>query len=245
MRLPAGRQGFAKRAGMVKNIRVTLLISAIIILYAFLASSVSAAWIAKWFSFDKTDALTEWSEKIFKGRVLYSVKVDKANGYLTAYSKNSASGIFYEIKFDPKKKPLISWKWKVVKFPDKQEGPYIKGGWIEKDDYATRLYVIFPSFLFTNIKCLEYVWDKNLPEGTILTSPYYKNIKIIVAETGEKKSENWVYEKRDIYKDFKKVFGREPGRVGAIAIMTDTDNSISTAEAEYDELKVGYEDGKD
>jgi hypothetical protein len=213
------------------------------VIFAFLVSSASAAGITKWFSFDRKDALTEWQEKIFKGRVLYSVKVERTGGYLTAYSKNSASGIFYEIRFNPKKQPLVSWKWKVIKFPERQEGQYGTSKWIEKDDYATRFYVIFPSFIFTRTKSLEYVWDKFLPEGTIMTSPYYKNIKIIVAESGEKNLGKWVYEKRNIYEDFKMVFGREPGNVGAIAIMTDTDNTISTAEADYDEIKVGYKDG--
>jgi hypothetical protein len=91
---------------------------------------------------------------------------------------------------------------------------------------------------------LEYVWDKNLAEGTLMTSPYYKNIKIIVAESGDKNLGKWVSEKRNIYDDFKKAFGYEPGNVGAIAIMTDTDNTLSTAEADYDEIKVGYKDGE-
>ena len=51
-----------------------------------------------------------------------------------------------------------------------------------------------------------------------------------------------MYEKRNILEDYKKAFGRKPGKVGAIAIMTDTDNTRSTAEAHYDELKVGYKD---
>lgn len=228
---------------MKRNIRIILLVILSIVIFVFLFSSASAAWITKWFSFDRKDALNEWEEKIFKGRVLYSVKVERTGGYLTAYSRNSASGIFYEIRFNPKKQPLVSWKWKVIKFPEKGEGQYAKSKWIEKDDYATRFYVIFPSFIFTRTKSLEYVWDKFLPEGTLMTSPYYKNIKIFVAESGEKNLGKWVYENRNIYADFKMAFGSEPGKVGAIAIMTDTDNTISTAEADYDEIKVGYKDG--
>lgn len=223
-----------------------LLISAIFILiFLFLFSSAFAGWMTKWFSFDRKDALTEWEEKIFKNRVLYAVKIEKTNGYLTAHSKNAASGIFYEIGFNPKNQPIVSWKWRVIKFPDKGEGRDAGSGWIEKDDYAARFYVIFPRFLFTHTKSLEYVWDKSLPEGTIMTSLYFKNIKIIVAESGEKNPGDWVYEKKNIYEDFKKAFGREPGKAGAIAIMTDTDNTASTAEADYDEIKVGYKDGKD
>lgn len=235
----------SKITGMKQETRKIKLILITILVFFSLVSSSSAAWSTKWFSFEKRDALNEWQEKIFKSRVLYLIRIEKAGGYLQAFSRDAASGIFYEIKFDPKKQPLASWKWKVIKFPDKKESQDTKSKWIEKDDYATRFYVIFPSLMFTNTKSLEYVWDDSLPEGTLMTSPYYKNIKIIVAESGEKNLGNWVYEERNIYEDFKKAFGSEPGYVGAIAIMTDTDNSISTAEAEYDEIKVGYKNGKD
>jgi hypothetical protein len=43
-------------------------------------SSAFANRITRWFGFDKENALTEWEEKIFKGKVLYSVKIDKIEG---------------------------------------------------------------------------------------------------------------------------------------------------------------------
>ncbi|MBN1405308.1 MAG: DUF3047 domain-containing protein [Candidatus Omnitrophica bacterium] len=205
---------------------------------------VSAAELPKWFPFKKKDSLNEWEEKIFKGRVLYSVKATKTDGYLSAISKNAASGIFYRIRFNPKKTPLVSWKWKVVKFPEASKVKLVVDSeWIEKDDYAARFYVIFPKLAFNLTKTLEYVWDKQVPKGTILTSPYYKNIKIIVLESGREHINRWVLEKRNIYDDFKQAFGLEPGEAGAIAIMTDTDDTASTAEAYYDEIRVGYKNG--
>ena len=203
---------------------------------------VFASQLPKKFPFQEKDALNEWQEKIFKGRVLYSVKANKNDSYLAAYSNDTASGIFYEIRFNPKQLPMISWKWKVLKFPKKGKLTSEGSGWIEQDDYAARLYVIFPKLSFNLTKSLEYVWDKSLPVGTIKESPYSKNIKIIIIESGSKNINKWVREKRNIYEDYKKAFGRKPGKVGAIAIMTDTDNTQSTAEAHYDELKVGYKD---
>ena len=135
---------------------------------------------------------------------------------------------------------MISWQWKVLKLPDKKA--VTKGaGWLEKDDYAARVYVIFPSWNFTNIKSLEYIWDEDLPQGTIITSPYSKNIKLIVLESGRKNMNRWMFEERNIYEDYQKAFGRISSlRVGAIAIMTDSDNTASTAEALYKNIKVGY-----
>jgi hypothetical protein len=193
--------------------------------------------------FKEKNALSEWQEKIFRGRVLYSIKADRKDTYLRASSENSASGIFYEIKFDPKVFPMISWQWKVLKFPTKTgtaSATSNKDHWVEKDDYAARLYVIFPRLAFNLTRCLEYIWDKDMTVGTIVTSPYSDNIKLIVAESGSDNLSKWVYEERNIYEDYKKAFGREPGHVGAVAIMTDTDNTQSKAEAHYKELKVGY-----
>ncbi|MDP8292471.1 MAG: DUF3047 domain-containing protein [Candidatus Orphnella occulta] len=204
--------------------------------------SVLAAQSPKKFPFKEKDALDEWQEKVFRGRVLYSVKAHEDDSYLVAYSDNTASGIFYQIRFDPKQLPMISWKWKVLEFPKKGKPGVGKGGWIEQDDYAARLYVIFPKLSFNLTKSLEYVWDKSLPVGTIKESPYSKNIKIIVIESGSRNINKWVQEKRNIYEDYVSAFGRKPGKVGAIAIMTDTDNTSSTAEAHYDELKVRYKD---
>jgi hypothetical protein len=195
------------------------------------------------FPFKDKNALSEWQEKVFRGRVFYSIKTDKTGQYLSAYSNSAASGIFYEIKFNPKELPMISWYWKVLKFPAKAVdlGKHNNGEqWIEKDDYAARVYVIFPRLSFNLTKCLEYVWDKNLPIETIITSPYSDNIKLIVVGSGKSDISKWVFVERNIREDYKKAFGREPGHVGAIAIMTDTDNTQSTAEAHYKELKVGY-----
>ncbi|MDP1853185.1 MAG: DUF3047 domain-containing protein [Candidatus Omnitrophota bacterium] len=196
--------------------------------------------LPKFFPFNKKNALGEWQEKIFKNKVLYSIEPTHEGGYLSAKSNKACSGIFYKIKFHPKEFPLISWKWKIVSFPKKNKDKNVKGGWLEKDDYAARVYVIFPSFIFTNTKAIEYIWDENLPEGTILTSPYWRNIKLIVIESGRKNIDQWATEERNIHKDYVLAFRNQPGNVGAIALMTDTDNTLSSAEALYKEIKVGY-----
>jgi len=227
---------------MFRNTKCKLLLLIFAIIITLSCSFVFAAQLPKWFPFKKKDALISWKEKIFKGRTLYNITVNETDGYLTAYSKSTASGLFYRVNFNPRKEPMVSWKWKVVKFPDKNKIKSTDDGWIEKDDYAARFYIIFPKFLFNLTKSLEYVWDKELPEDTIMESPYFKNIKLIVIETGKENLGKWVYEERNIYEDYKKAFKKSPDMVGAIAIMTDTDNTTSTAEAHYDEIKVGYKD---
>ncbi len=192
------------------------------------------------FGFEENDALKNWEEKIFKGRVIYSVSKSKDNGYLNAYSKNAASGIVHWLKFNPKEKPLVRWKWKVVKFPAKIPGSSAESGWLEKEDYAARFYVIFPKFPFFRLQCLEYIWSEDLPLNTVITNKNFRNLKLIVIESGTKNLGKWVPVERNIYEDFKRAFGSQPPEAGAIAIMTNANNSNSSAEAQYDEIEVGY-----
>ena len=78
-----------------------------------------------------------------------------------------------------------------------------------------------------------------MPEGTIMDSPEGENIKIIVARSGLRASDEWVSEKRDVYEDYLKAFGVEPKRgVGAVAIMCDADSTGSVAESKFDEITI-------
>lgn len=197
--------------------------------------------LPKWFPFNRQTALQEWQEKVFKDKVLYTVQVQKGGGYLSAKSDQACSGLFYKIKFDVDQLPMMSWSWKVLKFPEKKSQNTGDIGWLERDDYPARVYVIFSSWNFMNTKSLEYIWDEKLPEGTIMTSPYLQNIKLIVVQSGKDGTDRWISEERNIYDDYKRAFDKAPPHfVTGIALMTDADNTLSTAEALYKDLKVGY-----
>lgn len=219
-------------------------ITFVIIILLFLSYFVYTLNLPKWFPFNKENALQEWEEKIFKNKVIYSIEPKQEGGYLSAKSDHAASALLYKIRFNPKEFPMMSWKWQIKKFPQKRT--VSDEGWIEKDDYAARVYVIFPSWYFMHIKCIEYIWDENLPEETVMTSPYFHNIKLIVAQSGKENIGTWVFEERNIYKDYQKAFGKPTsGEVGTIALMTDTDNTLSNAEALYKDIKVGYKNEAD
>ena len=223
---------------MPKNRIIFIFVVVAIIFFIFAAHAFD---LPKWFSFNQQNALQEWQEKVFKDRVFYTVQVEKGGGYLSAKSNRACSGLFYKIKFDIHQLPMMSWNWKVLKFPEKKSSHTGNIGWLERDDYAARVYVIFSSWNFMNTKSLEYIWDEKLPEDTIMTSPYLQNIRLIVVKSGKDNAEQWIFEERNIYDDYKKAFGKTPPRfVTAIALMTDADNTLSTAEASYKDLKVGY-----
>ncbi|MDE1889012.1 MAG: DUF3047 domain-containing protein [Planctomycetota bacterium] len=55
----------------------------------------------------------QWKSKKIKGETQYSV-VKTENGHvLKAESSASASALIYKYKYDPRKYPILTWKWKV------------------------------------------------------------------------------------------------------------------------------------
>lgn len=62
-----------------------LAVTSLFICYAY------ANNLPKWFPFNRKDALKEWEEKIFKGRVLYAVELGQEGGYLSAKSESTCS----------------------------------------------------------------------------------------------------------------------------------------------------------
>jgi hypothetical protein len=59
---------------------------------------------------------------------------------------------------------------------------------------------------------------------------------MIAVQSGPARAGEWLAERRDIVADFRRAFGEDPPRIGAIAVMTDTDNTGATAAAWYDDL---------
>ena len=196
----------------------------------------------KLFSFSKSDDLSEWEDKVFKGKVLYTIEKEKDLSYVKAKSESSASALYYKIKADARhREPILRWRWRVDKFPTKSALETIETA--DEHDFAGRVYVVFPAMFILNSQVLEYIWAKDLPAGTTGTSPYSKNIKLMILESGSPKDGNFVSEERDVVADYRKAFGSDPEHdIGAVAIMTNAEHTKTSAEASYDEIELGYKE---
>jgi hypothetical protein len=174
----------------------------------------------------------EWQEKVFKGRTAYKVVRDATGNALKAQSHGSASALILEKKIDLKEFPVLSWRWKV-------ENVLVKGDARKKagDDYAARIYVIFPHWFFPKTRTINYIWANKLPQGATVPNPFTANAVMIAVETGENHVGKWKQESRNVLADYRAIFGEDPPLVGAIAIMTDTDNTGGAAVAWYDDLR--------
>lgn len=193
--------------------------------------------LVRYFPFSKENSLKEWEEKILKGKVIYLIEKGGKLSYVRAKSDKAASALYHRIKLNINRYPVISWKWRVDKFPQRCSPEKIED--MKEEDFAARIYVILPAAFFTRSKVIEYIWSEALPEGTSGTSGYSKNIKVLVLKRGQ--TSDWCLERRDIYSDYIKLFGEPPHlNVGAMAFMTDADSTGTSADAVYDEIEIGY-----
>jgi hypothetical protein len=156
-------------------------------------------------------------------------------GIIKAESLGSRASLFKEVGEKEKNFSVLSWKWKISN---------VVRSAIEtrKDrfDAAARVMVVFGRERgFTGFGGepsgfkIEYVWASHLPKGRIFDYPGEKYCKVFVLESGDGKSGQWVYEERNIHKDYKTAFGAEPGGLSAIGIQTDTDHSNEMVTAYY------------
>lgn len=188
------------------------------------------------FDFNQKNALKQWEEKVFHGRVKYWVDLEGPGGFVHSESSRSASAIFFRIKFNLSDYPHLLWKWRIAKFPDKSREADAK----KRDDFAARVYVIFSKGFFTNFRCVEYLWDETLPEGTRIDSPYSDKIKQLVVRSGYLKSNEWASEHRNVLEDYEMLFGEKPSmKAVAIALMTDAEGTESEAEGFFDDILIG------
>lgn len=80
---------------------------------------------------------------------------------------------------------------------------------------------------------LMYVWSNQLPIGTVVNSRRTDRIRKVVIESGPGGLNRWLDYERDVRADFEKAFGEPPGRLMAVGIMTDSDNTGGSVRAWY------------
>ena len=173
----------------------------------------------------------KWEEKSFEGITHYEVTREDNEVCIKATSNASASALYYKTKYDAKDYPILKWRWKVDHVLSKGNALHKTG-----DDYAARVYVVFPSLAFWRTKALNYIWANRLPQGEAVPNPFTSNAIMIAVESGPERTGQWVEEERNILEDYRKYFGKEAPEIGAVAIMTDTDNTGEQAVAWYDPI---------
>lgn len=178
-----------------------------------------------------TEGLKGWESKSFKGETTYTIVQEDGKTVLKAHAKGAASGLSKKLKFNPQTYRYLKWSWKIA-------GTVAGGNEKTKqgDDYAARVYVVFPGRFFWQMRALNYIWANKLTKGEFVPNAFTSNAMLLAVQSGPAKAGQWITEQRDILADYRRVFGEDPPEAGAIAIMTDTDNTGAEATAWYGEI---------
>ncbi|PLX96292.1 MAG: hypothetical protein C0621_02110 [Desulfuromonas sp.] len=203
----------------------------LLMMFLFLAPAASAETLL--IDDFETGLSPRWEEKVFSGRTRYRVVNDEGNKVLRADSAAAAMGLIFEQEFDPKEWPILSWRWKIADTIPGGDARTKKG-----DDYAARIYVIFPHWFFPKTRSINYIWANRLPKKEMLPNAFTGNAMMLAVESGAERRGEWIVERRDIVADYRRLFGEDPPQAGAIAIMSDTDNTGASATAWYDDLQL-------
>lgn len=243
------------RPGIIPAVIVGVLITLITWNTAALAESISVLEVGR-FSVEKGSNVlpSHWEPFDFKDiqrHTDYRLVEEDGQVVVKAAADASASGLIRKINIDPKKYPVVQWRWKVVNVLKKAD-IYRKEG----DDYPARIYIVFehdPSKLSVSDKikygmarmlhgeypplaAINYVWASKAPVGLIVSNAYTHRSMMIVVQSGVGNLNAWVEEERNILEDYKKAFNDEPPMISGVAIMTDTDNTRESAIAYYGDI---------
>lgn len=175
----------------------------------------------------------EWNLKEFMGRAQVEVVRENSRLAFRLVSHGSSFTLYRGFVLDLRQFPILTWRWKVVTLPT--------GGDVRQrttDDQAAQVYLVFPRWPAprVNSDVVGYIWDSRAPVGAKLTSPQSANVKVVVLQSGAERLGRWVREERNVYADYVELFGREPPRIGQVALMVDSDNTRSQAEVRIEEL---------
>ncbi|MDR3631872.1 MAG: DUF3047 domain-containing protein [Desulfocapsaceae bacterium] len=179
------------------------------------------------------DGLSGWVPKSFKGQTAYRLVSDQGRWVVEANSHAAASGLIREIHFNPREYRYLRWSWKVAHTISGGDERSRSG-----DDYAARVYVVFPGRFFWQTRAVNYIWANILPQGQSLPNPYSAGVMMVAVESGAARTGQWVAEERDMLADYRRLFGEDPGEAEAIAIMTDTDDTGTDATAWYGDIVI-------
>lgn len=205
------------------------------ILFLYFVLVAGAAWagdkisIADFSNGVDADGIPKgWQLKEKSGEANFAIVRDGDIHALRLRSANTSFSVQKDVKVDVKQYPILTWKWKVVKLP--AGGDFRK---MKTDDQAAQLFLAF-----SKTKAIVYIWDTTAPKGTLddAPSPPFMTIKAVVVESGKAEMGKWIVESRNVYEDYKKLFGKEPPPVAGVRLQINSQHTKTSAESYFGDV---------
>jgi hypothetical protein len=212
-----------------------------------------SAWAA---NVEDSNASSRWQHYRLPGKQATQFEYSREDGRhaLAVKATSSASMLRRKVRIDPGELGSVRFSWKVPELIAAADMATR-----EADDSPVRVILAFEgdrtklsardstlselAMVLTGEEMpyatLMYVWCNKREPGSVITSARTGRVRAIVMESGPKKLGQWLDYERNIRADYERAFGEAPGALVGVAIMTDSDNTRSTARAWYGPVSLG------
>ena len=168
----------------------------------------------------------------------YRVKEQGGNRYLEATDQGESVILGKDIKWNLKKYPYISFRWRVHKIPEGANERFNKSV-----DSAAGTYVVYKKKFGLIPESVKFVWSSTLPVGSAMRRSGVGRPWMVVAESGKEHLGEWRTYVFNAYEAYRKTFGgKPPDTPVGVGILSDANsmrkvNPDAVAYADYDDIR--------
>jgi hypothetical protein len=129
-----------------------------------------------------------------RAQEVYTVREEAEGRILVANVAGEPIRIFKKIGWDPFSRPVLSWRWRVLQWP-------------ESEETEIQLYVSLDRDLLGIPKIEKYIWTRKGPAGVVRKGGLFSANEMVI-RSGP--SEEWVAEEINVLDLFRRFHGEDP-----------------------------------
>jgi hypothetical protein len=171
-----------------------------------------------------------WEARKDEGKDVYRVREEGGRRYLAAVSRGLGIQAGRQTEqWNLATHPVLAWSWRPREFPrgaDERKS--------DTNDSALAVYMAVPHSKIRGPKAVKYVWSEKVPVGTQLSSNSGLTQGRVLRSGPPAAKDAWVEERVNVRDEWKAAFKEsETPKPGGIAVLTDADDTRSTAAGDY------------
>jgi DUF3047 family protein len=171
-----------------------------------------------------------WEVRKDDGKGVYTVAEEGGRRFLRAVAKGHGIQAARQTPdWDLATHPVLVWSWRPREFPkagDERESA--------TNDSVLAVYMAVSHSKIRGPKAMKYVWSEKVPVGTSLSSNAGLTQVRVLRSGAPASRDAWVEERVNVREEWKAAFKEsEAPRAGGIAVLTDADDTRSTAAGDY------------
>lgn len=172
-----------------------------------------------------------WKQIQFHEPTDYRIVTDGPNASLMAFANGGCSALATRVEIPPRSGIVCSWRWRIDRCP--KDGSDDK---IATFDHAARVFVAFDTW-FGTPRTINYVWANRAQTNSTFDHPFSSRTKFIVVQSGNDNAGQWLAERRDVQKDWNRLFkGESMPKIVAVGVFTDSHHTRAPVTGWYRDI---------